>query len=191
MSGTLRIIFFCVIITLLNVISPRDENGVRTMAIETENKDGLEKLDRFWQDFLQKTNRNPALRYQGSFFFELSEFWANELLRLVLIGQKKATCSSLYAFELEHERIPQKEDFSIVTDFAGNPRCIIETVSVTILPFSAMTFEICKREGEDDNLASWKRGHERFFREEARLLGYTFSEEMPVVFEDFEVVYSD
>lgn len=159
------------------------------MTIALAENNTKNDIDRYWNEFIKKTGRNPELRYQGSFFFELSEYSANELLRLVLIGQKKATCSSLYAFELEQERIPQKGDYSIVTDFAGNPRCIIETTDVMTLPFSAMTFDICMREGEDDNLSSWKRGHERFFRDEARLMGYTFSEDMPVVFEDFHVVY--
>jgi len=58
------------------------------------------------------------------------------------------------------------------------------------LPFNEITFEICKREGEDDTLESWKRGHKHFFIEEGKMLGYEFTETMPVVFEDFEVVFT-
>jgi uncharacterized protein YhfF len=32
-----------------------------------------------------------------------------------------------------------------------------------------MTYDICKREGEDDTLASWHEGHIRYFKEEALL----------------------
>lgn len=44
-------------------------------------------------------------------------------------------------------------------------------------------------EGEDDTLESWRAGHIRFFKEEGNELGYEFSNDMPVVFEDFEIVY--
>jgi len=52
-----------------------------------------------------------------------------------------------------------------------------------------MTFEICKREGEDECLETWLRGHVRFFTEEGKAMGYEFNEDMLIVFEDFEVVY--
>ncbi len=146
--------------------------------------------EEFWSEFLRKTGRDAATRYFECFHFELSEKWANELLRLVLIGQKRATASSLFAFEKESGRLPKAGDLSIVTDWEGNPRCVIETTAVTILPFREMTFDICSREGEDENLESWREGHTRFFTKEGEELGYAFSEDMPVVFEDFKVVYS-
>jgi|SRR5690625_241951 len=114
---------------------------------------------------------------------------ANELLRLVLIGQKKATASSLCSYVLKGERNPKVGDLSIVIDWEGIPKYVIKTTAVNILPFSDMTYDICKREGEDDSLESWQDGHTRFFKEEGKEVGYDFSPDMPVVFEDFEVVY--
>lgn len=146
--------------------------------------------DEFWKEFLEQSRLDKNLRYKDCFHFELSEYWANELLRLVLIGQKKATSSSIYAYESEGENIPQKDDYSIVTDWDGNPRCVIRTTNVRIIPFKDITYDICKLEGEDENLESWKRGHISFFQEDAKELGYVFSEDMPVVFEEFEVVYT-
>ena len=49
-------------------------------------------------------------------------------------------------------------------------------------------FDLARLEGEDDSLESWRKNHEVFFREEGKELGYAFSEEMPVIFEEFEVV---
>lgn len=143
----------------------------------------------FWKKFLKDTNQDESTRYIECFHFELTEKLANELLELVLIGTKKATSSSLRAYEIENSRIPQVGDYSIVTDWEGTPRCVIETTEVTILPYKDITFDICKREGEDESLESWQRGHERFFIEEGKATGYEFSEEMPVVFEDFKVVF--
>lgn len=148
-----------------------------------------EKIDEFWKDFLTLTGRCQTTNYLEVFHFDLSEKWANELLCLVLIGQKKATASSLWRYEVGSERIPEVGDLSIVTNWEGVPKCVIETIAVTLVPFSEMTYDICKREGEDDSLESWREGHTRFFTEEGKKLGYEFSYEMPVVFEDFEVVY--
>lgn len=147
------------------------------------------KIDMFWSTFLDKTSKSKTTKYLDIFHFELTEKWSNELLRLVLIGQKKATASSLWAYELESQEIPKVGDLSIVTDWEGVPRCVIETTKITIIPFSDITFEMCRREGEDDTLESWRAGHIRYFKNEGNEIGYEFNDNMPVVFEDFEVVY--
>ena len=67
--------------------------------------------------------------------------------------------------------MPKVGDYSIVTDWDGNPKCVIETTAVQIMTYSEMTFDICKREGEDDNLESWKQGHQKFFTEEGKERG--------------------
>lgn len=146
-------------------------------------------VDEFWNEFLTETGKDKSVKYIESFHFELTEKLANELLELVLSGQKAATASSLLSYKIYGDRVPEVGDYSIVTDWDGNPRCIIETTAVTILPFKDITYDICKREGEDDNLESWQRGHIKYFTEEGKDAGYTFTEEMPVIFEDFKVVY--
>ena len=70
---------------------------------------------------------------------------------------------------------------SIVTDWEGIPKCVIETTNVMIIPFKEITFDICKLEGEDDNLESWREGHINFFSREGKELGYTFTEDMPKI----------
>lgn len=150
-----------------------------------------EIINTFWENFLLKTNRDKDIKYIDSFHFELTERWANELLRLVLIGQKQATSSSLLAYQIGGDRIPQVGDLSIVTDWEVIPKCVIETTNVMIIPFKEITFDICKLEGEDDNLESWREGHINFFSREGKELGYTFTEDMPVIFENFKMVFSE
>lgn len=146
-------------------------------------------VNEFWKKFIKDTSKDANLKYYESFRFELSETVSNQLLDLVLSGRKKATSSSLLAYQVAQEPLPQVGDFSIITDWDGVPRCVIETTSVSIIPFNEMTFEICKLEGEDDTLASWQYGHRKFFTNEGRTVGYEFTENMPVVFEEFEMVY--
>jgi len=129
-------------------------------------------IKEFWQEFLTTTNKDNTTNYIESFHFDLTEEVANGLLELVLSGVKQATASSLLAYECKAEQIPQIGDYSIVTDWSGNPRCIIETTNISILPFNEITFDICRREGEDDTLESWQRSHRRFFADESKILGY-------------------
>ena len=67
-----------------------------------------EIINTFWENFLLKTNRDKDIKYIDSFHFELTKRWANELLRLELIGQKQATSSSLLAYQIGGDRIPHK-----------------------------------------------------------------------------------
>lgn len=120
--------------------------------------------------------------------FEITEKAANYLLGLVLEGKKKATASSLWGYEKEGSPIPKVGDRSVITYWDGTPGCIIETVNVRIIPYCDMTYDIAKLEGEDDTLESWQKNHQHFFTEEGKELGYTFSENMPVIFEEFEVI---
>lgn len=147
-------------------------------------------VDDFWSEFLKETGRDNSETYIECFHFELTKELANYLLELVLAGTKRATASSLLAYQKSDEKLPEVGELSIITDWEGNPRCVIETTAITLLPFKDITYDICKREGEDDTLESWQQGHMRFFKEEGKELGYEFSEDMMVVFEDFKVVYT-
>jgi len=161
---------------------------MEVVVMENE-KYSQEKIDIFWKTFLKETNRDEATKYLEVFHFEVTEKWANELLRLVLVGKKRATASSLLGYEIEGEEMPKVGDLSIITDWEGVPRCVIETIEITIIPFSDITYDICKREGEDEILETWVDGHVRFFEADGKQVGYEFTYDMPVVFEDFEVVY--
>ena len=116
-----------------------------------------DKVESFWQEFLRATGRSPEMQPIGVFSFDITEESANALLELVLSGKKRATSSSLHAYELDGEPIPKEGDLSIVTDWAGNPRCVIMTKEVTIIPYKDMTFDICSREGEDARIAEYVR----------------------------------
>jgi len=52
-----------------------------------------------------------------------------------------------------------------------------------------MTYAICKREGEHETLEAWQSDHIIFFNAEGAEIGYEFSWEMTILFEDFAVIY--
>lgn len=150
-----------------------------------------ETIQAFWERFLQHSKRPSSTRYLDCYHFTADETLANQLLELTLAGQKTATTSLHCLYEMEGDPLPRPGDLSIVTDWEGNPRCVIETRSILIIPFQDMTFDICKREGEDDTLESWQRNHLQSFERDAAENNFTFTPDMPVVFEDFAVVYRE
>ena len=160
-------------------------NSSDSQAIE---QDYDPKIEAFWQDFLVEKGLDDSTKYYESFYFA-NEEWADKLLALVLEGKKTATCSCLPSYEAEGDSLPQLGGYSIVTNFAGEPHCVIQVTNITILPFNEVTWDMAKLEGEDELLQTWQDGHRRFFELEGEELNFTFTEETPVVFEEFEVVY--
>ncbi|HWQ59171.1 MAG TPA: ASCH domain-containing protein [Clostridia bacterium] len=148
----------------------------------------MDRIGDYWREFLIKKGLPEDTLFLEAFHFDLTEKWANLLLDLVLAGKKRATASSMYFWEIEG-KMPRPGDYSIVTDWKGTPRCVIKTTKITVLPFRDVDFDLCVKEGEDDCLESWQKGHRNFFTAEGRELNYAFSEDMTVVFEEFDVVY--
>ncbi|NLO84888.1 MAG: ASCH domain-containing protein [Clostridiales bacterium] len=146
-------------------------------------------IGEFWLIYITEARLSEGTKYIDSFHFGSDEKLANELLALVLIGQKQATTSCLKAYEIEGDELPKVGGYSIVTDWDGTPKCVIQTTQVTLLSLRDMTFDICKREGEDECLQTWREAHIPSFTQEGVELGYEFTEDQMVVFEDFKLVY--
>lgn len=146
----------------------------------------------FWQRFAATRGGVDPARFHEAFAFGDSEPLARELATLVLDGAKRATAGSVWSFEHRGLRLPAPGDLSIVTTWAGEPLCVIETIEAVVRPFDEVTADFAAAEGEGDgSLASWREGHRRYFTRECERSGRTFSEDMPVLCERFEVVYRE
>jgi uncharacterized protein YhfF len=148
------------------------------------------KYESFWASAVAANPRLDRSRLLEAFAFGNNEEMALELGKLVLEGTKRATASLVWAYEAEGSRQPEPGDISIVTTWGKEPICMIETVSVEIVPFEQVTEEFACAEGEDDKtLESWRRKHAEFFEQECKQIGRTPSPEMLICCERFEVVY--
>lgn len=144
----------------------------------------------FWKAFVAQSGSVGDERFYEVFAFGDSKELANSLADLVLRGIKRATAGSLWAFELESKALPKPGDLSVVTDWDGNPLCVIETISVEVVPFEEVSAEFAATEGEGDgSLAFWRQGHTSYFSRECARIGRTFSATMPVVCEEFKVIF--
>ena len=116
---------------------------------------------------------------------------ADTLARLVKDGIKTATCSAYCFYELEEEGLPEAGAYNIILDSDEQAVCITRTTKVYVTPFSQVTAEHAFKEGEGDrSLAYWREVHKRFFTEELKEADLEFDEDMKLVCEEFEAVYT-
>ena len=122
--------------------------------------------------------------------YEAWSFGDDELTELVKGGKKTATASAYDCYLAEDEDLPEIGETSVLLDNDDEAVCIIRTTKVTIVPFNEVSEEHAKKEGEGDcSLKYWRTVHKKFFQEELADIGKEFDEEMPVVCEEFEVIF--
>jgi uncharacterized protein YhfF len=144
----------------------------------------------FWNQFQAAAGADPASRFYEAFHFDDNQASADELAQLVLQGTKRATAGLLWSFETDQKRPPRPGDLSVVTNWAGEPLCIIETAAVSVVPYDEVSEDFAATEGEGDgSLRHWREVHWAYFGRECSRIGKTVSLKMPVVCERFTVVY--
>jgi uncharacterized protein YhfF len=88
---------------------------------------------------------------------------ADELLALVLLGRKTATCWAVAQMgpTVAGER-------SIILDGAGLPAALVETISCEAVRFCDVGADFAAAEGEGDlTLEHWRAAHQRYFTRQA------------------------
>lgn len=148
-------------------------------------------VDEYWTEFLANNpSISPDTSYQ-TWYFSNSSTQARALAELVIAGTKTATASLLEANELQPEKAPIDGGYSVVTNFEGDPMCIIQTTEIRHLPFDEVDAAFAYDEGEGDKtLADWREGHWAYFSREAAELGLHFDENSIVCCERFRLVYA-
>jgi uncharacterized protein YhfF len=112
----------------------------------------------------------------------------DDLTALVAAGTKTATAGLLWEYEAEGAPLPWPGCLSVFTTAAGEPRLVVETTEVRVVPFADVDADFAYDEGEDDRtLASWRAGHWRYFGRRCAAIGREPSESMPVVCERFRL----
>lgn len=115
------------------------------------------------------------------------------LAQLVIDGIKTATCSGFLFYEIENENepLPTTEDYSIILNCKDEPVAIIKTTDVNIMPMNEVPEEFAIAEGEGDRTYEyWWDAHEEFFRNELKVVGQKFTEDMLLVCERFELIHA-
>jgi len=147
---------------------------------------------KFLEDFLNRGGNRSRYgdREVEAWHFCDNKKDADELAELVLQGVKRGTASLYDAYKAENEPLPRTGTLSLITDWEGTPRCLIETIRIDSYPFGKVPAAFAAVEGEGDgSLEYWKRVHREAFGREAELLNIDFSDESQVLCEEFRVIY--
>lgn len=149
-----------------------------------------EEIEEFWNEFCRNNpGINPETPFQ-TWYFGLGREDAAELCGLVLQGKKTATASLVWEYEDKPEDAPVLHGYSVVTDFDGNPQCVLQTTELRVLPFSEVDAAFAFDEGEgDQSLDYWREVHWDYFSRRGAGIGKEASLEMPVNCERFKVLF--
>jgi uncharacterized protein YhfF len=151
-----------------------------------------DEVETFWQAYLTsltKREQSAPDSYEAWSFGD-NEDTANELGNLVKSGIKRATCSLVWAYEAAHEKLPTVGNLNVITNWSGEPLCIIETTEVDMKAFNEVDHRFAHDEGEGDRtLAYWRKVHWEAFSRECSTIGREPTETMPLVCERFRVVF--
>lgn len=142
--------------------------------------------EKLWRSFCAECNMDEAMPYEAWAFGGAPD----ELAALTLAGIKTATASAYDLYALDHEPVPQVGEYSVLLDSRDEALCVLRDTKVYVAPFREVREEQAYKEGEGDrSLSYWRQVHRDFFTQELAEYGLSFSEEMPVLCEEFEVVW--
>ena len=169
------------------------ETGVGAKAdMEIENEIDT-SVSKMWSDFLEA---NPEFKNDGlpeADSFHNNEADAKRLADLIVSGKKQAGSMLYFFFEEAKADLPAIGTKSIVTNFDGKARAIIEITKVDTIPFNQVSAAYAELDmGTNiEPLEKWKKAHWDFFASSMEEKGVQPTEEMLVVCEWFETVWPE
>jgi len=142
---------------------PKEENKAET---KTETENGIDKsVYEMWNNF---TDSNPEFKKDklpDSNPFHNNEYDANRLADLIVNGKKKASSNLYFWYQEANADLSKIGTKTIVTDFKGKAKAIIEIKKVDTIPFNQIHKEYAALDmGTDiEPLKKWKKAHWNFF----------------------------
>ncbi len=113
----------------------------------------------------------------------------DELIGLIISGQKKATAHLEIDFEQSDVSRRTVGDDWIILGSGLVPRCLVRLTKVDVVLFSQVGKVFATSEGEGDlSLAHWRRVHRAYYQSQCKAWGIEWREDLPVVCESFEFI---
>ncbi|MCK4477353.1 ASCH domain-containing protein [Candidatus Bathyarchaeota archaeon] len=143
----------------------------------------------YWDHFQKE--HGITKNFVDAWYFGDNPELGDELLELVLTGKKTGTATLVIELKREGEKMPEVGDYNIILDGKEKPTAIIRTTSVEIKPFNEVEEAFAYSEGENDRtLESWRKEHRIYWTRKGQKLGFAMKEDLLVICENFELVYS-
>ena len=151
-----------------------------------------EELKAFWaQCCAARPDLDPAQTYSVKTYGNTAEM-ADLLLGLIRAGDKTGTFAVEWEFVDAPDAAPRAGDHVIVLDGNGDPGCLYRIDSVLKLPFNEITEQHIACEGPTMRvLEPWKKMHWAYWTRVLDGTPYAPAEDMPVLVQNFTVLYPD
>jgi uncharacterized protein YhfF len=151
---------------------------------------GRVTADELFAEYAAAAGLPPDAAFDEAFSFGDSAEMADQLALLVRDGPKRATAGLVAEMEALGAPMPQAGGHSVVLDGRGEAVCVIRTTETRIGPLASVDDAFAWDEGEGDRTrADWLDGHLRAFARSCARLGIAWSDDLPVHFERFELVW--
>ncbi len=200
--GTMKYITIFLLLTLISCKNKTNtdsitetETIIKTESkVETEIEDGIdETVYEMWDSF---TASNPEFKSEAvpdSDSFHNNEYDANRLADLIVNGKKKAGSSLYFWFKEANADLPKIGTKTIVTNFDGKARAIIEITKVDTIPFNKIQKDYAELDMGTtiEPLKKWKKAHWEFFESALGQSGDKPTEEMLVVCQWFDTIWPE
>ena len=160
---------------------------------ETKTENGIDKsVYEMWDSFIESNPEFKDIEMPESWYFHNNEKDANRLVELIVSGKKRAG-SGLYSwYEEANADLPKVRTKHIITDFDGKARAIIEIIKVDTIPFNQISKDYAEMDmgTKIEPLKKWKKAHWDFFASAMEESGEKPTEEMLIVCEKFETIWT-
>ncbi|SEK22607.1 Uncharacterized protein YhfF [Carnobacterium iners] len=141
-----------------------------------------------WKEFIEKY---PEYKNEKYVVWQYGVV-PDELANLTKQEIKTATSSAYDIYALEGEALPEIGEWNIIMDSKVQAICITRTTKVYIVPYNEVTSDHAFKEGEGDrSLTYWRAVHKDFYSKEYVENRLVFSEKIPVVCEEFKLMYKE
>ena len=148
----------------------------------------------FWEKYLATLDepKRAAARYYDVCAFGVTPENADKAAAAVLRGDKTATSSLFWEYEMRGRQPPEIGALSILLDGRFEPVAVIETTAVLVLAFDEVDegFVYDYGEGARD-LDFWHSTMWGYYEEQCGNLGLVARKNMPLVCEQFVVVFAE
>ncbi|MEQ1800362.1 MAG: ASCH domain-containing protein [Gammaproteobacteria bacterium] len=87
-------------------------------------------------------------------------------------------------------RLPEAGDFAVLVNFSDEPRCLIRYDECTVLPVNQVGPEhVAVETAALRDVAAWRKFHRSYWEPVLAARGEAFSDDLPIVFQRFTVLY--
>ncbi|NKB42964.1 MAG: ASCH domain-containing protein [Alphaproteobacteria bacterium] len=151
-----------------------------------------DSVTEFWEACLPTLSAPPADGFYRVRSIGGTPETTDIITRLILAGDKTGTFTSPLMYEGDRSITPEAGAYSVLTDSKNAPRAVLQTTGLLTLPFNRITEKETAVDGPAVRpLDIWKPIHVTFFTNALEARGKTFSEDIPVTVEKFNVACVD